>query len=487
MEYRHLLGLVVLGALWGASFMFTRVAAPEFGAIMLMAVRVALAAMVLVPLLLRRRQFGQVLQHWRPIAVMGVLHYAIPFSLFAYSLLTLSAGYASVINASAPLMTGLIGWLWLRERLDASRVTGLVVGVAGVVPLAWEKLAVGSGSVTLAVCASLLAAFCYGLAAVFAKKKLAGVDPTAIAGGSMVAATLVLLPLSFVFWPAAMPSVAAWSMAGALGVVCTAGAFVLYFRLIAQIGPSRAITVTFLIPVFAVLFGAVFLGEEISASIIVGGLVVALGTALATGLVNLGTLARRTVAGAARMLSVLIAATVLGATSPDAHAGEWRASMPVHLAVNSFSKKTNDGWDSFVTLAASAELELVKANSPWAINLFSEYHASRSTQVDGTVFAGVQGSHRKGKWDLSGFWFASRYPGSASRETFMTRVRYQFRPGHKFGTEYLAYVDAPRDGELKLGYYGGVGESLSLKLLVGAVTADSWRPLARLELSWRMN
>lgn len=487
MSYRHLLGLTVLGALWGASFLFTRIAAPEFGAIVLMAVRVGLAAMVLVPLVLRRRQLGQVLQHWRAIALMGVLHYALPFSLFAYSLLTLSAGYASVINASAPLMTGLIGWLWLRERLNPSRVTGLVVGVAGVVPLVWEKLAVGSGSVTLAVCASLLAAFCYGLAAVLARKKLAGVDPAAIAGGSMVAATIVLLPLSFLLWPVSEPSLAAWSMAAVLGTACTAGAFVLYFRLIAQIGPSRAITVTFLIPVFAVLFGAVFLDEHITASIIGGGLVVALGTALSTGLVDLGTLTRKTVAAAARTSAMLIAAAVLGAASPDAQAGEWRVSTPVYLAANNFSMKTNAGWDSFATLAASAELELAMEDSPWSINLFSEYHASGASHVDGTVFAGAQGSHRKGRWDLSGFWFASRYPGSASRQTFMTRVRYQFRPGHKIGTEYLAAVDVPQDGELKLGYYGSAGNSVSLKLLVGAVPRDGWQPRARIELSWRMH
>ena len=486
MEYRHLLSLTVLGLLWGASFLFTRVAVPEFGAVALMTVRVSLAAALLLPLVLHRRQFRQVVQHWPSIALMGLLHYAVPFSLAAYALLTLSAGYASVINASAPLVAGLVGWLWLREPLDASRVTGLVVGLGGVILLVWEKLAVGSGSVVLAALAALVAAACYGLAAVFARKKLAGVDPTTIAGGSMMAAALALLPLSCVLWPTEMPSVAAWSMAAVLGIACTAGAFVLYFRLIAEVGATRAITATFLIPVFAMLFGAVFLDEQITASVIGGGLVVVLGTALSTGLVELGSLMRKTAAAGTRA-PVAITIALLGVAAPDAHAEQWRASTPVYLAANSFTMKTDEGWESFATLAASAELELVKVDSPWAINLFSEYHVADAPHVDGTVFAGIQASHWQKRWDLSGFWFTSSYPDSASQATFMTRLRYRLRAGHKIGVEYLAYTAAPRAGELKLGYYASVGESLSLKLHVGAVPRDSWRPLARLELSWRMN
>ncbi len=306
MNYRDLVGLITLGMFWGVSFIFIRVAVPEFGAISLMAVRVTLAAAVLIPLLLRRGQFEQILRHWQAISLLGVLHYAIPFSLFAYSMLTLSAGYASVINASAPLFAGLIAWLWLGERLDASRATGLVVGVIGVVILVWDKLAGGSGPVASAAFASVLAAFCYGLAAVLAKKRLSGVDPVAVAGGSMIVAALVLLPVSFVLWPTTTPSLNAWGMAAVLGVVCTAAAFVLYFRLIAAIGPSRAITVTFLIPVFAVVFGALFIDEKITTSMIVGGLVVALGTALSTGLVDLQNITRKSGAIAIRMLGVLI-------------------------------------------------------------------------------------------------------------------------------------------------------------------------------------
>jgi drug/metabolite transporter (DMT)-like permease len=487
MNKRNLISLITLGMLWGASFLFIRLAVPEFGAIALMTVRVALAAVVLVPLLLLRGQLDSVLKHWRAIVLMGVLHYAIPFSLFAYSMLTLSAGYSSIINASSPLFVGFAARVWLGERLNASRATGLVLGMTGVVILAWDKLAAGSGSITLAALASLLAAACYGFAAVFAKKNLAKVDPVAVAGGSMAAAALALLPLSFLVWPAIAPSLGAWGIAAVLGVVCTAAAFVLYFQLIEAIGPSRAITVTFLIPVFAVFFGAIFLSEQITTSMVAGGLIVAFGTALSTGLVDLRTLTRKTGTLIARGVGVMVVLTMLDDTPPDVHAEEWQVKTPIYVAANSFSSRTEDGWDNFATLAATAELELTRGNQPWALILFTEYHASSDSRVDGTVFTGVQGSYIRDSWDMSGFWFSSRYPDSASRQTFMTRLRYQIKAGRKVGIEYLANVDTPQAGELKLGYYRQVGSSALLKLLIGTVPSEGWHPLARLELRWRLN
>ena len=485
MKTRDFAGLIILGALWGASFLFIRVAVPEFGAIALMAVRVTLAAVVLVPLVLMRRQFGEVLAHWRAIAAMGILHYAIPFSLFAYSMLTLPAGYSSIINASSPLFAAIVAWYWLGERLNFSRVTGLIVGLIGVVIVVSDKVVVGPAA--LPTLALILAAFCYGLAAVLAKKKLSGVNPVAIAAGSMMAAAAVLLPASFLLWPAVTPSQFAWSMAAVLGIVCTAAAFVLYFRLIAAIGPSRAITVTFLIPVFAVFFGAVFINEQITGAMIGGGLTVVLGTAMSTGLIDIRAFLQRSGAFVARALFVSIAFTLLDDTPPDAHAEEWHVDVPIYAAANTFAFTQDDGWDTFATLATSTELEVAKIGHPWVVNLFAEYHYSDDSRVNGTVFAGLQGSYIGETWDAAGFWFNSRFPGSAGRQTFMTRLRYQLKPGQKFGAEYLAYVDSPGDGELKLGYYGAIGESISMKLLAGAARNDGWQPLARLELSWRLN
>jgi drug/metabolite transporter (DMT)-like permease len=287
MKLRDVFDLVTLGVLWGMSFLFIRVAVPEFGTFALMEVRVVLAAVVIVPLVLIRRQLPEVVAHWRGIALMGVMHYAIPFCLYAYAMLTLSAGYSSVINAAAPLFTGVVARVWLGERLDAGRVTGLALGFAGVALLVWDKLAAAGSQDGLAVAATVLAAFCYGFAAVMAKRQLAGVNSLAVAGGSMSAAALVLLPLAIWLWPESPPSVYAWGTVMTLGLVCTALAFVLYFRLIASAGPSKAITVTYLIPVFAIVFGVLFIGEQVTVSMIAGGVVIALGTALATGLAKL--------------------------------------------------------------------------------------------------------------------------------------------------------------------------------------------------------
>lgn len=293
MKLRDVFDLVTLGILWGAGYLFIRVVVPEFGTFALMEVRMALAAAALLPLVILRRQLAEMLAHWQDIALMGLLHYAIPFSLYAWALQSLSAGYASVINASAPLFAGVVARLWIGERLDTSRTVGLVCGFAGVALLVWDKLSVDDARQGLAVAATVVASFCYGFAAVMAKRRLAGVSPMAVAGGSMSAAALGLLPLSIGLWPEAMPSAGAFGLAAALGLLCTALAFVLYFRLIASAGPSKAITVTFLIPLFAVAFGAAFLGEHVTLLMMVGGTIIAIGTALATGLIEAGPMLRR--------------------------------------------------------------------------------------------------------------------------------------------------------------------------------------------------
>ena len=183
-----------------------RVAAPEFGAIPLIAVRLALAAMILVPIILARRSMGEVVQHWRPITMMAFLHYALPFSLFAYALLTLTGSFTAIINASSPLFVGVIAWLWTGERLPAIRVIGLLIGFVGVILLVWDKVHLDLDAVGIATAAAVSASFCYGLAAVLAKKHLAGVSALAVATGSMVAGTAMLLPFAVWLWPDTAPS-----------------------------------------------------------------------------------------------------------------------------------------------------------------------------------------------------------------------------------------------------------------------------------------
>ena len=278
--------LIALAAIWGASFLFMRLGAGEFGPVALSAVRVAGAALVLLPLLLWRGQWGEVRRHWRAIFLVGLTNSALPFLFFSYAALGISAGLSSIFNASTPLWGALIGWWWLRDRPSGPRALGLAIGFAGVIGLAWEKASFHPGGSGWAVVACLGAAMLYGLSANYTKKRLQGVAPMAVAAGSQLSAALALAVPALLWWPAAMPSGRAWLMVALLALLCTGLAYLMYFRLIAHVGAANAIAVTFLIPAFAVLWGWLFLGEPLTAAMAIGCAVILLGTALATGVIT---------------------------------------------------------------------------------------------------------------------------------------------------------------------------------------------------------
>jgi len=287
---RDLGELLLLAAIWGASFLFTRLGASEFGAIALSWLRVAGASLVLLPLLRWRGETAALRAHWRPIFILGITNSALPFVLFSYALLSITASLSSIFNSASPLFGALIAWLWLKDRLSASRIAGLAIGFAGVLGLAGDEARLSSQadatSGLLAVLACLLASLSYGGSVNFTKRYLSGVPSMAVAAGSQLAAALVLLAPALWLWPAAMPGAAAWANVAALAVLCTGLAYVLYFRLIAHTGPANAIAVTYLIPAFAVLWGGLFLGERPTAAMLGGCAVILIGTALATGLLR---------------------------------------------------------------------------------------------------------------------------------------------------------------------------------------------------------
>ncbi|MBL8445604.1 MAG: DMT family transporter [Zoogloeaceae bacterium] len=285
MKGRDVVELVVLAALWGASFIFMRVAVPEFGPVALIAVRVGIAAVFLLIILHLRRQTALLGRHAAPLIALGVLNSAMPFCLLAYATLHVTAGFASILNASTPLWGAMVAYLWLRDRLRAAQVVGLAIGFFGVIVLVWGKAHLRGDGASLAVFAGLAAALSYGIAASFAKRHLSGVAPLAVATGSQIGASLVAVPAALFWWPSQPISSLAWASVIVLGVASTGIAYILFFRLLANIGPARAITVTFLVPVFAIVWGWAFLAESISLQMIVGGLIVLCGTALSTGLV----------------------------------------------------------------------------------------------------------------------------------------------------------------------------------------------------------
>jgi drug/metabolite transporter (DMT)-like permease len=250
--------------------------------------RAAIAALFLLPFLLLRAGTTDIKTHWKKLAMVGILNSAIPFFLLAFATLSLSGGFASIVNATAPLWAAVIAWIWLSEKLDGSRTAGLIIGFAGVVVLVWNKAGIDLPGVFLAVLAAISAAFFYGLGANFTKRYMQGINTLVVASGSMVAAAIVLLPGAMLYWPADPVSTQAWVAISIMGIASTGIAYVLYFRLIVNVGPAKAITVTYLVPGFAVIWGAMFIDEKLTMNMVIGCAIILTGTALATGMLSLG-------------------------------------------------------------------------------------------------------------------------------------------------------------------------------------------------------
>jgi len=283
MNTREAIDLVILGAIWGSSFLFMRIASPEFGPVALVAVRVGIAAVFLAAALAVAGRWGDLRRNGAALAVVGLLNSVIGFCLFAYAVLFLTSGFAAVLNSTVPLFGAIVAYLWVGERLGPPRMTGLVAGFAGVLVLVWGTISFASDGSGLAVLAGLAASLSYAIGASFTKKYLGDVDPLVTAAGSHLAATAILMPFAIREWPAANPTIRAWFSVISLGVVCTGVAYIMFFRLIARVGPARTVTVTYLIPVFAMAWGFLFLREPVTTRMLTACGVIFLGTALASG------------------------------------------------------------------------------------------------------------------------------------------------------------------------------------------------------------
>lgn len=284
---------LLLAALWGSSFLFMRVGATEFGALPTAGMRVGLAALFLLPVFLVGGVWQDFRRNAKAILLVGLFNSGIPFALFSFAVMHISTGLTSILNATVPLTGALVAWAWLKDRPDNWRAAGLAIGFLGVCALVVGRtgfsLAAGNGSTGLALMAMLaclLATICYGLAASFTKRYLTGVHPLATAAGSQIGASLGLALPTIWLWPDHAVGHGAWGALIAVALLCTALAYILFFRIIARAGPAKALTVTFLVPVFALLYGRLFLDETITPWMIACGLVIMTGTALSTGLVR---------------------------------------------------------------------------------------------------------------------------------------------------------------------------------------------------------
>ena len=260
--------LGLLGAIWGASFLFQRIAAPQFGALPLGELRLLLGALVLLPFLWRDRAHFP-LKLWPRLALVGAINSAIPFALFAWAAQRAPAGVIAISNSMAVLFTALVAFTFFGERIRARHGLALLAGFAGVVVLAGAKTA--GMSLGWAVAAGTGAAFLYGIGVNLIRHWLAGLPPIALAAATLSCATVVLAPFAIAAWPTGSQTPGAWTSAVALGVVCSGVAYALYYRLIQRIGGARAVTVTYLVPLFAVGWAWMLLGETPTVAMFLAG------------------------------------------------------------------------------------------------------------------------------------------------------------------------------------------------------------------------
>ncbi len=286
MNRTNALLLLLLSAIWGASFLFMRVASPEFGPVTLIFLRMAIAVIVVSPLLLKKTFRQRIQGSLVPLSVLGCLNHVLPFTLLAFATLRLEAGFTSLINATTPIFTAIVGAAWFSTPITRQQKFGLALAFSGVFILSADKLTFHSGGTGWAIMAGLLATFCYGISVNFSKRYLSHLNAREITVGSMGAsATLLLIP-GILFWPDINPSAQAWGSTLLLAIVCTALAFLLFFKVLATSGAMASSTVTFLVPLFAISWGILLLGEEISAQLIIGMVVTLLGTAITVQLIK---------------------------------------------------------------------------------------------------------------------------------------------------------------------------------------------------------
>jgi drug/metabolite transporter (DMT)-like permease len=256
-----ILQLILLGAIWGASFLFMRVAVNDFGPVPLIEVRLVLASAMLLPFLWRdRAQFT--LRRWPMMALIGALNSGIPFLLFAWGAERAPAGVGAIANGMTALCAGLIGFLFFGEKLTSRQSIALCTGFVGILVLASGRMA--GMSVGWASLAGALASVLYGLGIHMARRHLAGLPSAALASVTLGSAALLIAPFAVATWPAHLIPLKSWLSAAALGVFCTGIAFVMYYHLLGRIGPHRTSTVTYLVPPFGVAWGWLFLNEPIT-------------------------------------------------------------------------------------------------------------------------------------------------------------------------------------------------------------------------------
>lgn len=278
--------LIVLAAIWGSSFIFMRASVDAFGPIALIAVRISIAALFLLPFLLYKKRLHEFIANWRILLITGLLNSAFPFTLLAYASLSLSGGTVSILNAMTPVFTALIAHFWLNSTLNKLQSLGLLISITGLIFLMWDKVTWSIDS-WLPALAGVMATLFYGLATNFAKKHLQNISPmTSSAGSLLFSALFLLVVLQFYLPNFHVITSTEWLYAILLGVLCTSLAFIIYFKLVQNIGPSKTASVTFLIPIFAFIWGYILLNEVVTPRMWIATAIILFGMSLVTGIIS---------------------------------------------------------------------------------------------------------------------------------------------------------------------------------------------------------
>jgi len=278
--------LIILTAIWGSSFVFMRASVDAFGPIALIAIRISIAALFLLPFLINKRRLHEFITNWRILLITGLLNSAFPFSLLAYASLSLSGGTVSILNAMTPVFTALIAHFWLNSTLNKLQSLGLLISITGLIFLMWDKVTWTIDS-WLPALAGVMATLFYGIATNFAKKHLQDISPmTSSAGSLLFSALFLLVVLQFYLPNFQIITSTEWIYAILLGVLCTAVAFIIYFKLVQNIGPSKTASVTFLIPIFAFIWGYFLLNEIVTPRMWIATAIILFGMSLVTGIIS---------------------------------------------------------------------------------------------------------------------------------------------------------------------------------------------------------
>jgi len=274
MEFRYWALLTILGALWGSAFMFIKVATPEFGPVALVNSRLIIASFIFLPILLQKKYIHLLSPIWKQVLVLAILNNAIPFTLFSFASYGADSNILAILNATTAFNTMIIAYIWIGENVSFKQLFGLLLGFTGIFILVNPQ---NSETTLISSISALLASFFYSYSTVYIQRQSVNANKMVLIGWSIIFSAIIMLPVTIFYLPDTIPSISAIGSAIWLGAISTGIGFLGYVRLIDKIGAVKTSTVAYFLPVFGIIWGAIFLDEIISSTIIIGCLIVLIG------------------------------------------------------------------------------------------------------------------------------------------------------------------------------------------------------------------